>query len=250
MSLSLTLGQLHSATATVNLKQATQLITNHDIQWKKLRYAGDSCPVAALKRGLRGQCGRRRRLRAQGPVKSTTTSQQVHACSNAVLHTRGVTHRCRLLMQLYLVPQCQRPAACRLQSKCPCTARARPLRNIGYNDRPQRRIVDMRRQLRSSGTVVSASDSKQADHAAVGPSRQLGLWTAVDAAATVGSIVGALAFFITSEAVIASVPVILPLVAWYAGRQKEGLQVEVSTARFLPRLLSCQLYLQQHSKVG
>lgn len=172
------------------------------------------------------------------PVKSTHHSK---SCAVAVLDTCGGTDRRPLLrMQLYLVPRCQRPATCRLHAKLPRTARARPFRDIGCNDRPGRRIVDVRRQLRSSGIVVSASDTKQADHAAVGPSRQLGFWSAVDAAATVGSIVGALAFFITSEAVLASVPVILPLVAWYAGRQKEGLQVEVSIALFQPRLLSCQ----------
>lgn len=90
----------------------------------------------------------------------------------------------------------------------------------------------MQRQLKPVRVVVRASGGKQVDHAAVKPFRQLGLWTAIDAAATLGSIAGALAFIITSEAVLAGIPVILPLVAWYAGRQKEGLQVEVSTSPF------------------
>ena len=94
--------------------------------------------------------------------------------------------------------------------------------------------MTLRRQLRSAGTIASAGDGTQVNHAAVGPSRQLRLWSAVDAAATIGSIVGALAFFVTSEAVLGSIPVILPLVAWYAGRQKEGLQVQVSIALSYP----------------
>lgn len=50
---------------------------------------------------------------------------------------------------------------------------------------------------------------------------------AIDVAATVGSVAGAVAFLITSEAVLAGIPILLPLVGWYAGRQKEGLQIEV-----------------------
>ena len=156
----------------------------------------------------------------------------------AVLNTCGMDNRKGLYsMPLYLAPQCLRPATCRLRCNCPCTARVRPFCKIGctYSLRP--RSVTVGRQPTSPRTVASASDGKQVDHATVGPFRQLELWTAVDAAATIGSIVGALAFFITSEAVLASIPVILPLVAWYAGRQKEGLQVKVSTAFFCPRLL-------------
>lgn len=96
----------------------------------------------------------------------------------------------------------------------------------------------MQRQLKPAGVSIRASNDKPVGHATVKPSRQLGLWTAIDAAATIGSIAGALAFIITSEAALASIPVVLPLVAWYAGRQKEGLQVEVSTA-LLHQLLSC-----------
>ena len=171
--------------------------------------------------------------------------------AGAVQDSRSVTdRRTLLLMQLYVVPRCQRPATCRLPSQLPRTARARPFRDIRCADRPRHGTVGLRRQLGSSALAASAGDTQQVDRAAVGPFRQLGLWTAVDAAATVGSIVGALAFFITSEAVFASIPVILPLVAWYAGRQKEGLQVEVSTALFQPRLLSCQCLLAITYKIG
>ena len=101
----------------------------------------------------------------------------------------------------------------------------------------------MRPQLRSVGVIAFATDSKQVGKAAVGPFRQLTLWTAVDAAATIGSIAGAVAFLITSEAVLAGIPVVLPLVAWYAGRQKEGLQVEVGHSTLLLRIEQSALHL-------
>lgn len=159
-------------------------------------------------------------------------------CSMAVLNTCGVNNRKGLyLMQLYLAPQCLGPATCRLRYECPRTSRVRSFRKIGCTHPLRHRSVTVGRQLTLAGTVASASDGKQVDHATVGPVRQLELWTAVDAAATIGSIIGALAFFITSEAILASIPVILPLVAWYAGRQKEGLQVKVSNAFSCIRLL-------------
>ena len=76
-------------------------------------------------------------------------------------------------------------------------------------------------------------------------STQLRLWTAVDAIATIGSIAGALAFLITSEALLAGIPVVLPLLAWYADRRKESLQVEVYNP---PNLVACGR-LQVHGVV-
>lgn len=136
-----------------------------------------------------------------------------------------------LLMSLCEMPQSLRPAACRLYTRNSCVPRVRPLRKTGYASGLPYRNVSVQRQLTAARVVVRAS-GKEMDHAAVKPFRQLGLWTAIDAAATIGSIAGALAFITTSEAVLAGIPVILPLVAWYAGRQKEGLQVEVSTSLF------------------
>ena len=137
-------------------------------------------------------------------------------------------------MPLNLALQCLRPATCRLHPKFPCTERVRPFRNLRCTNSLRHRSVTLRRQHASARTIASASDGKQVEHAAVGPFGQLELWTGIDAAATIGSIVGAIAFFVTSEAVLASIPVILPIVAWYAGRQKEGLQVKVSTALSCP----------------
>lgn len=150
---------------------------------------------------------------------------------HAALNTCDVNNRGKLyMMPLRLAPQCVRPATCRLHITLARTARVRCLRKIGSTHPLRHRSATLRRQLNLAGPIASASDGKQVAHTAVRPFSQLGMWTALDAAATIGSIVGALAFFITSEAVLASIPVILPLVAWYAGRQKEGLQVKASTA--------------------
>ena len=96
---------------------------------------------------------------------------------------------------------------------------------------PRRRLDTRlhRRIARPLLAVSRASASGPADNLPIKSSGQLGLWTAIDAAATIGSIVGALAFIVTSEAILVGIPVVLPLVAWYAGRQKEGLQIEVSS---------------------
>ena len=82
----------------------------------------------------------------------------------------------------------------------------------------------LQRRYKSGVFVASAGHSQDLP---IKSAQQLRLWTAVDATATIGSIAGALAFFVTSEALLAGIPVILPLLAWYADRRKESLQVEV-----------------------
>ncbi len=85
-------------------------------------------------------------------------------------------------------------------------------------------------QPRGNGpSSVASRASGRSQDSPVKSAQQLGLWTAIDAAATLGSIAGALAFIITSEALLAGIPVLLPLVAWHAGRQKENLQIEVGS---------------------
>lgn len=76
---------------------------------------------------------------------------------------------------------------------------------------------------------IASRASGPSQDSPVKSAQQLGLWTAIDAAATLGSVAGALAFIITSEALLVGIPVVLPLVAWYAGRQKENLQIEVGS---------------------
>ncbi len=86
-------------------------------------------------------------------------------------------------------------------------------------------------QPRGNGpSSIASRASGRSQDSPVKSAQQLGLWTAIDAAATLGSIAGALAFIITSEALLVGIPVVLPLVAWYAGRQKENLQIEVGNS--------------------
>ncbi|KAL0047178.1 hypothetical protein WJX82_008722 [Trebouxia sp. C0006] len=87
-------------------------------------------------------------------------------------------------------------------------------------------------QPRGNGpSSIASRASGPSQDSPVKSAQQLGLWTAIDAAATLGSVAGALAFIITSEALLVGIPVVLPLVAWYAGRQKENLQIEAAIAR-------------------
>ncbi|KAL0033584.1 hypothetical protein WJX79_005150 [Trebouxia sp. C0005] len=87
-------------------------------------------------------------------------------------------------------------------------------------------------QPRGNGLFSIASRaSGRSQDSPLKSAQQLGLWTAIDAAATLGSIAGALAFIITSEALLAGIPIVLPLVAWYAGRQKANLQIEAAITR-------------------
>ena len=86
-------------------------------------------------------------------------------------------------------------------------------------------------QPRGNGpSSIASRASGRSQDSPVKSAQQLGLWTAIDAAATLGSIAGALAFIITSEALLVGIPVVLPLVAWYAGRQQQNLQIEVGSS--------------------
>jgi len=97
-------------------------------------------------------------------------------------------------------------------------------------------------QPRGNGpsSIASRASGRSQDWP-VRSAQQLGLWTAIDAAATLGSIAGALAFIVTSEALLAGIPIVLPLVAWYAGRQKEHLQTEVGSSMY--QLAHCRQFI-------
>lgn len=65
-------------------------------------------------------------------------------------------------------------------------------------------------------------------------------WAAVDASAWLGTVGAAAAFVITQEAMLAAAPVVLPLLALYASRQRARLTAERAAAtadRDLHRLL-------------
>ena len=98
-----------------------------------------------------------------------------------------------------------------------------------------RRRSTCRRSITISRAVVDSVHGS----APVKPSRQLSLWTALDVGATIGSLGSALACILTAEAALAGVPIALLLVAWYAGRQKERLHVEVSNTAKPQAVLSC-----------
>lgn len=69
-------------------------------------------------------------------------------------------------------------------------------------------------------------------------------WTAVDASAWLGTVGAAVAFVLTQEAVLAGAPVVLPLLALYASRQRERLAVEAEQQRQLSRLEELLLEMQ------
>ncbi len=138
----------------------------------------------------------------------------------------------------------QRELACGLSAMLVCREPGAHSRNVGTSPGAIQRFHSvavlrqslqhgggMGRRHRRPGLLVGRviAQSPQ-DGLWIKPTKQLGLWTAIDAAATFGSIAAALAFIITSEALLAGIPVVLPLVAWYAGRQKEGIQIEVSSS--------------------
>ena len=60
---------------------------------------------------------------------------------------------------------------------------------------------------------------------------KLGMWTALDVTATLGSVGGAVAFILTQELMLVGLPVLLPLLALYASRQRESAAVEARPTR-------------------
>ena len=137
-----------------------------------------------------------------------------------------------LLLQLHDMPRCMtcsgvRHAGSNACASLQCAVWPRARYRHGLIGWRHNQSCTVMRQPKQAARVSCASNGNQVDRLPVRPVKQLGLWTAIDVAATVGSVAGALAFLITSEAVLAGIPILLPLVGWYAGRQKEGLQLEV-----------------------
>jgi hypothetical protein len=69
-------------------------------------------------------------------------------------------------------------------------------------------------------------------------------WTAVDTSAWLGTVGTAVAFVLTQEAMLAAAPVVLPLLALYASRQRERLAVAAAQSAQLRRLETMLLELQ------
>ena len=69
-------------------------------------------------------------------------------------------------------------------------------------------------------------------------------WTAVDTSAWLGTVGSAVAFILTQEAMLAAAPVVLPLLALYASRQRERLASAADSAVQLARLEALLVDLQ------
>ena len=96
--------------------------------------------------------------------------------------------------------------------------------------RPQHRN---RAQARRFPCIASAASSGEGS-AGNRHGWKLGLWTALDVTATLGSVGAAVAFVLTQELLLVGFPVVLPLVALYASRQRESALVEVCFCTLLP----------------
>lgn len=92
------------------------------------------------------------------------------------------------------------------------------------------------RHIRSPGRVCCALRSHNS--AVASKKWQERLWSAVNFGACLASAAGAVAFFLTSEALLLGLPTALPLIALLASKQREKLQAEVS--RVLCSLCSWQ----------
>ena len=129
----------------------------------------------------------------------------------------------------------QRPHRCgrypthSARSTSAAVARLRPVRGREGSVRlPSRDLAETRTSKNVVPRFVCASTTTQAaPH--LKPNKEQALWTVLDAMATLGSIAGAAALLTTTQTLFVGFPLILPLVAWYAGRQKERLKVEVSS---------------------
>lgn len=69
------------------------------------------------------------------------------------------------------------------------------------------------------------------------------LWATIDVTATLGSVCGAVAFIILEEAWLMGLPVILPLIALFANRQRE--KVSLQASHCLP-YISCNWHACNH----
>ena len=97
---------------------------------------------------------------------------------------------------------------------------------------------------RRAATTPPARPSQAAAPPSADASGWRTFWAAVDASAWLGTVGTAAAFLITQEAMLAAAPVVLPLLALYASRQRERLATEAEGARQLARLEALLLDLQ------
>ena len=112
-------------------------------------------------------------------------------------------------------------------------------KKITWAPRQQRHSTSSRRRYYGGcriATCAAAAPSiaSQQDASGRGGGWKLGLWTALDVTATLGSVGGAVAFILTQEALLVGLPIVLPLLALYASRQREAAALEVRSPIFPP----------------
>lgn len=124
-----------------------------------------------------------------------------------------------------------------------------PLRLTSITKRPAVRLSRPAAAARSTAPSGGGRPDRAAAAASAAPadppeSGWRTFWTAVDASAWLGTVGAAVAFVLTQEAMLAAAPVVLPLLALYASRQRERLVASDESARQLARLEELLLELQ------
>jgi hypothetical protein len=112
--------------------------------------------------------------------------------------------------------------------------------------RPKRSAVQLPKAAARPG---SGGGGKKEPAAAAPPAQAPGsgwrtFWAAVDTSAWLGTVGSAAAFLITQEAILAAAPVVLPLLALYASRQRERLATAADQQAQLARLEGLLLDMQ------
>ena len=134
---------------------------------------------------------------------------------------------------------CPLPAAYR--SRC---SRHRKYRSLGRGIRQSGRLPLFvpRAVWQSADSELEAIRLKQCD--ADDRKWMQRLWATVDVTATLGSVCGAVAFIILEEAWLMGLPVILPLIALFANRQREKVSLQASFGSPSWSACSCESHRQ------
>lgn len=127
----------------------------------------------------------------------------------------------------------------------PCSFRHRKYHNLSHcNSRQSGRLplFVSRAVWQSADSELEAVRLKQCD--ADDRKWLQRLWATVDVTATLGSVCGAVAFIILEEAWLMGLPVILPLIALFANRQREKVSLQASLGSPSCSACSCETYRQ------
>lgn len=102
------------------------------------------------------------------------------------------------------------------------------------------RLASSRPAAGHSRLCVVSQSSPQGPNKVVPPSqkRLIAFWSSVDVTAWLGTVGTTLAFLLTQEALLVAGPVLLPLLALYAGRQRDQLSAKAAQAQLQQTLSS------------